>query len=89
MLRIHLGRAILAGLVGAAAMTAPTLVAPAMGFPPMNIGAMLGSVMGGSEVLGWIAHFMIGAILGLIYYAALVIGRLPGPAVARALAHQE
>lgn len=86
MFRISLGRAVLAGIAGTAAMTALMLMAPAMGFPPMNIGAMLGSVMGGSQLLGWIAHFMIGTILALIY-AGLVVGRLPGPAVARGLVY--
>lgn len=86
MFRIHFGKAILAGVVATAAMTALMLMAPAMGFPPMNIGAMLGSVMGGSQALGWVAHFMIGTILALIY-AAFFVDRLPGPAVVRGLVY--
>ena len=44
----------------------------------MDIGGMLGSVMGGIVALGWMAHFMIGVILAVIY-AAVFAGRLPGP----------
>ena len=53
--------------------------------PSMNIGAMLGSVMGGNVALGWTAHFMIGMVLAL-GYAAVFSSRLPGvPAVRGAL----
>jgi hypothetical protein len=58
------------------------LAAPMMGMPPMNIGAMLGSIMGGSLVLGWMAHFIIGAGLAL-GYAAVFASRLPGPGFLR------
>jgi hypothetical protein len=74
--------AVLAGLAGTAAMTVLMLAAPLMGAPPMNIGAMLGSVMGGSAALGWLAHFMIGVGLAVVY-ATVFVSRLPGPAVAR------
>ncbi|HEY3447876.1 MAG TPA: DUF6789 family protein, partial [Myxococcales bacterium] len=50
--------------------------------PPMNIGAMLGSVMGGSLVLGWMAHFVIGTALA-VGYGAFVATRLPGPGALR------
>ena len=49
------GRAVLAGLAGTAAMTMLMLLAPKMGLPPMNIGAMLGSMMGGNVArAGWL-----------------------------------
>jgi uncharacterized membrane protein YagU involved in acid resistance len=57
-------------------------MAPAMGLPPMNIGAMLASVMGGSLFLGWMAHFAIGTVLAVIY-ATLFVTRLPGPGFVR------
>ena len=76
------GRAVLAGLAGTAAMTMLMLMAPTMGLPPMNIGAMLGSVMGGNVALGWAAHFMIGTVLAL-GYAAVFSSRLPGPSPVR------
>ena len=78
----NLGRAVLAGIAGTTAMTMLLLLAPKMGMPPMNIGAMLGSVMGGNVVLGWIAHFMIGTALAL-GYAGLFATRIPGPSALR------
>ena len=86
MTTFRIGKAIVAGLAGTVAMTALMLMAPAMGLPPMNIGAMLGSMMGGSAVLGWIAHFMVGAILALAF-AALFAARLPGPPALRGMAY--
>lgn len=79
MTRLNWTRAIVGGLGATAAMTALILMAPAMGLPPMNIGAMLGSFLGGSLVLGWLAHFVIGTVLAVIYAAGFV-HRLPGPA---------
>lgn len=74
---IRWDRAILAGIVGTAVMTAVGLwVAPAMGMPRMNPAEMLAGAMGGSHVLGWVAHFMIGTVLAVIY--ALVAPALPG-----------
>ena len=80
--KINVSRAIVAGLAGTAAMTALMLAAPMMGMPPMNIGAMLGSMMGGVVALGWAAHFMIGVALAVIYAAAFA-HRLPGPGPVR------
>ena len=76
-MKFNLMRSVLTGLAGTVAMTAVMLMAPAMGMPPMNIGAMLGSVMGGSLVLGWMAHFMIGTGFG-VSYGAVFASRLPG-----------
>ena len=81
-MKLNPGSAVLAGLAGTAAMTVLMLMAPMMGMPPMNIGAMLGSVMGGSVMLGWVAHFMIGVVLAL-GYAAVFATRLPGPPAVR------
>jgi len=84
-MKLNLVKAIVAGIMGTAAMTMLMLLAPKMGMPPMNIGAMLGSVMGGSVILGWAAHFMIGTVLA-VSYAAVFAGRLPGaPAVRGAI----
>ncbi len=80
-MKLNVGRAVLAGLAGTAVMTMLMLLAPRMGMPPMNVGAMLGSVMGGNVALGWAAHFMIGTILAL-GYAVGFAARIPGaPAV--------
>jgi len=80
--KVDFGKAVLAGMVGTAAMTLLMLMAPMMGMPPMNIGAMLGSVMGGNVALGWMAHFVIGVLLAL-GYALVFAGRLPGAPVVR------
>jgi uncharacterized membrane protein YagU involved in acid resistance len=42
----------------------------------MNPAAMLAGAMGGSVVLGWLGHVMVGIVLALIY--AAVAGWLPG-----------
>lgn len=82
MERFDVKRAVVGGLAGTLVMTALILAAPKMGLPPMNIGAMLGSVMGGSLVLGWMGHFIIGTVLA-IGYAAMFANRLPGPGFVR------
>ncbi len=81
-MNLNPGKAVLAGLAGTVVMTALMLMAPLMGMPPMNIGAMLGSVMGGNFALGWMAHFVIGVVLA-VGYAALFAARLPGAPVVR------
>jgi uncharacterized membrane protein YagU involved in acid resistance len=75
---INIGRAFVAGVIGTAAMTAVGLwVGPLMGLPPMNPAVMLAGAMGGSMVLGWLGHFMIGITLAMGY--GLFGGSLPGP----------
>lgn len=58
--------ALIAGIVATAAMTVFTFMAPLMGIE-MNIPAMLAGTMGAPIFVGWIAHFMIGTILGVNY----------------------
>ena len=70
-------RAVVGGFVATAVMTVLMLIAPMMGLPPMNVGAMLGSMIGGSLFFGWTAHFVIGTVLA-IAYAAFFASRLPG-----------
>lgn len=77
MERFDAKRAAVAGVIGTLAMTALLIGAPMMGLPRMDVGAMLGSVMGGSIVIGWMAHFVIGIVLTLAY-AVLFVTRLPG-----------
>lgn len=81
-MNIDVVRAVVAGVVGTAVMTVVGLwVAPLMGMPAMNPAQMLAGAMGGSLVLGWGGHFMIGTILAVIY--AAVAHTLPGPPVVR------
>lgn len=70
-------RAILAGLVATLIMTAVGLwIAPMIGIPRMNPAEMLAGAMGGSLLLGWLGHLMVGIVLALGY--ALVAPALPG-----------
>ena len=81
-MNVNFGRAALAGIIGTVMMTVVGLyAAPMMGIPMMNPAEMLADQMGGSAVMGWIAHFMIGVILAEVY--AAVAGSLPGPVVVR------
>lgn len=57
-------------------MTLLMLAAPMMGMPPMNIGAMLGGMLGTSATVGWLMHFMIG-LLFTAAYAFFFNQRLP------------
>ena len=81
-MNINIGRAVTAGAIGTAVMTAVGLwVAPMMGLPSMNPAVMLAGAMGGSLALGWMGHLMIGITLAAGY--ALVGKALPGPGFAR------
>ncbi|MBI3194178.1 MAG: DUF2938 family protein [Ignavibacteriae bacterium] len=70
-------KAIKAGMAATLAMTLLMIMAPMMGMPEMNIGRMLGMFMGISESVGWIAHFMIGSVLAIIY-VYVFSNKLPG-----------
>lgn len=81
-MKINVGRAVIAGVVGTMAMTlVGVYAAPMMGIPKMNPAQMLAGAMGGHAMLGWGGHFMIGIVLATGY--ALVAPLLPGPALLR------
>jgi uncharacterized membrane protein YagU involved in acid resistance len=81
-MNINIGRTVVAGVIGTAVMTGVGLwMAPLMGLPPMNPAVMLAGAMGGSIVLGWMAHFMIGITLAAGY--ALIGQNFPGPGFVR------
>jgi uncharacterized membrane protein YagU involved in acid resistance len=63
-------------------MTIFMLMGPLMGMPEMSIGKMLSGFMGVPEALGWVAHFMVGTILALIYVYVFA-SRLPGSGLVR------
>jgi hypothetical protein len=75
-------RAVVGGLAGTAVMTMLMLMAPRMGMPEMNIGAMLGGFLGIGTAIGWVMHFMIGTVLAVIFSIGFA-RRLPGPMFAR------
>lgn len=76
MRAFNMARAVLAGIAGTAVMTLMTFMVGAMGIE-MDIPGMLSGFMGTPVGVGWIAHFMIGTVLALIYAAAFV-SWLPG-----------
>ena len=63
--------AIVAGVVGTLVFSMVMAMAPRMGMPKMAIWEMLGSMFDkdGNNALGWIIHFMMGAIFAIIYAA--------------------
>ncbi len=63
----NLLKAIMAGVAGTIIMTMMTMVAPMMGMPEMDIPKMLGNFMGVPVAVGWLAHFMVGVVLAVIY----------------------
>lgn len=67
------GKALAGGVVGTGLMTMMMyFVAPMMLGQPMDIAAMLGSLMGNNWTLGMMAHVMMGvAVLPLIFVFAL------------------
>ena len=74
---LNIKKALLAGIAGTVVMTVmSTYAAPMMGVPRMNPAEMLAGQMGGSLLMGWVAHFMIGSVLAVVY--ALVAPSLPG-----------
>ena len=69
--------AVLGGIAGTAVMTVMSVyLAPMMGIPRMNPAEMLAGQMGGSLMMGWLAHLMVGIVLAVGY--ALVAPSLPG-----------
>lgn len=83
-MRSSFSRSVMAGMAATAAMTAIMLMAPHMGMPEMNIGAMLGGFMDVPAFVGWIGHFMIGIVLA-IGYGQFFAARLPGAAWLRGI----
>jgi uncharacterized protein DUF6789 len=75
-------RAVVGGFVGTVVMTAMMyMVAPMMGLP-MDIAAMLGSMLGGSWIAGMMMHFINGAVIFPALYVFALYAHLPGsPAV--------
>ncbi|MBI1938938.1 MAG: hypothetical protein HYS25_12575 [Ignavibacteriales bacterium] len=66
--RFSIQSTLVAGLIATVAMTAFTFMAPLMGFE-MNIPQMLAGTMGAPLIVGWMAHFMVGLVLAIIYAA--------------------
>ncbi|MDT8449508.1 MAG: hypothetical protein RQ847_04975 [Wenzhouxiangellaceae bacterium] len=71
-------RGIIAGLVATIVLSILMIVKGMMGvMPELNVVAMLAGQMGGSAMMGWVAHFVIGAVIYGLAFANLA-GTLPG-----------
>ena len=74
----NIGKGIVAGFAATAVVSILFVMKAAMGImPELNIIAMLSAMMGGALIVGWIAHFMIGAVIWGGLFAALE-PRIPG-----------
>ena len=75
----RLMQAIIGGLAGTIVMTLMMyFVAPMMMGGPMDIAAMLGDMMGMSDTVGMIVHFVLGAVAFPAVFAFVLWDKLPG-----------
>ncbi len=77
-------RAVAAGLIGTATMTALLLIEPSVGLPNIAIGQILSTALGlaaahlsSGAAIGWCIHFGVGVAFALVY-AGVFARRLPG-----------
>lgn len=69
---MNIFKAILAGFAGTVVLSVLMLLKGVMGLmPQLDIIKMLAAMMGSGLAMGWIAHFMIGAVVWGIAYALL------------------
>ncbi len=78
-MRLNPVKAILGGAVGTVVMTLMMyFVAPMMLGHPMDVAAMLGSVLGGSWMMGMVMHLLDGSVIFPLIYGYLLYRVLPG-----------
>ena len=78
-MRPSLAKAILGGVAGTAVMTLMMYyVAPIMLGRPMDVAGMLGSMLGGSWMMGMLMHFINGSVIFPLIFAYLLYRVLPG-----------
>ena len=80
-----IGRSIVGGVAGTAAMTLLMYTAAPMMGVRMDIAQMLGSMLGNSWAAGLAAHAMNGAIVFPVLFAAVLYTRLSGSPVVRGM----
>ena len=62
---------IIAGLIATFVLSALMLLKGTMGMmPDLDVISMIAGMMGAGAVMGWAAHFMIGAVYGLVFATA-------------------
>lgn len=74
----NIGKGVIAGFSATVVLSMLMAMKSALGLmPELDVISMLSGMMGGSLAMGWIAHFMIGAVIhgGLF---ALLAPKLPG-----------
>ena len=86
---MNVTRAVAAGVIGTAAMTALLIVEPSVGLPRIAIGQILSTALGLAPAylaigpaVGWGIDFLVGVAFALVY-AGVFERRLPGGALAR------
>mgnify|MGYP001175403745 FL=1 len=90
---MNVTRAVAAGVIATASMTALLLIEPAIGLPEIAIGQLLSTSLSVSTAhlaigpgMGWLIHFLVGIAWALVY-AGVLVGRLRGSPLARGLAY--
>lgn len=77
---MNITKALLAGFLATAALSGLMLAKGAMGLmPQLDVITMLSAMLGGSPLIGWLAHFMIGTVVWGIGFA-LLYAHIPGEA---------
>jgi hypothetical protein len=68
----NIGKGVIAGFVATSIVSILFLMKAAMGLmPDLNIIVMLSGMMGGALIMGWVAHFVIGAVIWGVLFALL------------------
>jgi uncharacterized membrane protein YagU involved in acid resistance len=90
---MHISRAVPAGVIATASMTALLLIEPAIGLPEIAIGQLLSTSLSITTAhlaigpaTGWLVHFLVGIAWALLY-VYVVMPRLPGAPFVRGLAY--
>lgn len=88
---MNASRAVGAGLIGTACMTALLLIEPSVGLPNIAIGQILSTAIGQTSAhlstgaaIGWCIDFGVGVLFALLY-AGVVARRLPGGPLMRGM----
>jgi uncharacterized membrane protein YagU involved in acid resistance len=90
---MNISRAVAAGVIATASMTALLLIEPAIGLPEIAIGQLLSTSLSITTAhlaigpaFGWLIHFLVGIAWALFYVYVMMV-RLPGTPLVRGLAY--
>lgn len=88
---MNVSRAVAAGVIATASMTALLLIEPAIGLPEIAIGQLLSTTLSVTTAhlsitpaAGWLIHFLVGSAWAVLY-AGVFVSRLPGSPLGRGL----